>query len=279
MLRPCRVPESLTSHNPNKLAIIHNPKLCSSAEALAALHHLCLETRFSLGSWAPPHTLIHTGAACVCPNLLHAFPSLHFLPSKNKARGSPSSLPCRQEAMSLAPSIPSIKVKVGGVAAVAVSPPRHRACRSSFAVIRSSKAEGAPRRPAAPPLSPPPKTPTLSTPPTLSQPPTPVKPAAPSSSPPPSQDPEPKQAAAPVAVAAPAAAGAVTLEYQRKVAKDLQDYFKQKKLDEADQGPFFGFLGKNEISNGRYVCPAPPLKRFRNKFVNEKNSLDYLHDC
>ncbi|EEC70989.1 hypothetical protein OsI_02643 [Oryza sativa Indica Group] len=75
--------------------------------------------------------------------------------------------------MSLAPSIPSIKVKVGGVA---VSPPRHRACRSSFAVIRSSKAEGAPRRPAAPPLSPPPKTPTLSTPPTLSQPPTPVKP-------------------------------------------------------------------------------------------------------
>jgi hypothetical protein len=54
----------------------------------------------------------------------------------------------------------------------------------------------------------------------------------------------------------PLAAGAVTLEYQRKVAKELQDYFKQKKLEEADQGPFFGFLPKNEISNGRYVCPA-----------------------
>nr|XP_018683389.1 PREDICTED: uncharacterized protein LOC103990000 isoform X2 [Musa acuminata subsp. malaccensis] len=43
----------------------------------------------------------------------------------------------------------------------------------------------------------------------------------------------------------------VTLEYQRVVAKELQDHFKQKKLEEADQGPFFGFLGKNEMSNGR----------------------------
>ncbi|KAG8051479.1 hypothetical protein GUJ93_ZPchr0001g31474 [Zizania palustris] len=146
--------------------------------------------------------------------------------------------------MSLAPSIPSIKVKVGGV-----SRP-HRACRS-FAVIRSSKAEG-PRRPAAPPLSPPPpmppKTPALSTPPTLSQPPTPVKPAAPSSSSPPPQSPEPK-----VAVGTPPVAGSVTLEYQRKVAKELQEYFKQKKLEEVEQGPFFGFLGKNEIANGRWA--------------------------
>lgn len=277
MLRPCRVPESLTSHNPNKLAIIHNPKLCSSAEALAALHHLCLETRFSLGSWAPPHSYPHRGCVRVSkPSPRIPFPPFPSFQEQSKGKPLLSPLQTTRSKMSLAPSIPSIKVKVGGVA---VSPPRHRACRSSFAVIRSSKAEGAPRRPAAPPLSPPPKTPTLSTPPTLSQPPTPVKPAAPSSSPPPSQDPEPKQAAAPVAVAAPAAAGAVTLEYQRKVAKDLQDYFKQKKLDEADQGPFFGFLGKNEISNGRYVWPAPPLKRFRNKFVNEKNSLDYLHDC
>lgn len=152
--------------------------------------------------------------------------------------------------MSLAPSIPSIKVKVGGV-----SPP-HRACRS-FAVIRSSKAEG-PRRPAAPPLSPPPpmppKTRALSTPPTLSQPPTPVKPAAPtSSSPPPPPETKPVEAAAPVAAETPLVAGVVTLEYQRKVAKDLQDYFKQKKLEEVDQGPFFGFLGKNEIANGRWA--------------------------
>ncbi|CAL9057201.1 unnamed protein product [Musa banksii] len=48
--------------------------------------------------------------------------------------------------------------------------------------------------------------------------------------------------------------GMVTLEYQRRVAKELQDHFKQKKLEEADQGPFFGFLGKNETSNGSDSC-------------------------
>ncbi|NP_001148859.1 Light-harvesting complex-like protein OHP2, chloroplastic [Zea mays] len=154
--------------------------------------------------------------------------------------------------MSLAPSIPSIKVKVG---AVSVAPP-HRACRS-FAVIRSSKAEGPIRRPAAPPLSPPPpmppKTPALSTPPTLSQPPTPVKPAAPpTSSQPMPPSPEPKPVDATAQMRKPVA-GAMTLEYQRKVAKDLQEYFKKKKLEEADQGPFFGFLPKNEISNGRWA--------------------------
>ncbi|KQK08518.1 light-harvesting complex-like protein OHP2, chloroplastic [Brachypodium distachyon] len=148
--------------------------------------------------------------------------------------------------MSLAPSIPSIKVKVGRVA----PPPPHRACRS-FAVIRSSKAEG-PRRPAAPPLSPPPpmppKAPALSTPPSLSQPPTPVKPAAPSTPPP-----ETKPAVAPVAAGTPPVGGLVTFEYQRKVAKELQDYFKKKKLEESNQGPFFGWLAKNEIANGRWA--------------------------
>ncbi|KAI8005668.1 Cyclin-J18 [Camellia lanceoleosa] len=43
----------------------------------------------------------------------------------------------------------------------------------------------------------------------------------------------------------------ITMEFQRQKAKELQKYFKQKKLDEADQGPFFGFIAKNEISNGR----------------------------
>ena len=169
--------------------------------------------------------------------------------------------------MSLAPSIPSIKVKVGGVS---VAPP-HRAYRSSFAVIRSSKAEGPIRRPAAPPLSPPmpPKTPTLSTPPTLSQPPKTVKPAPPPTSseqPPPSPEQKPVETAATAAALQSPVAGAVTLEYQRKVAKDLQEYFKQKKLEEADQGPFFGFLPKNEISNGRYVCP--PARQI--KFMSQK---------
>jgi hypothetical protein len=43
----------------------------------------------------------------------------------------------------------------------------------------------------------------------------------------------------------------VTLEFQRQKAKELQEYFKKKKFEEADQGPFFGFVGKNEIANGR----------------------------
>ncbi|XP_075518914.1 light-harvesting complex-like protein OHP2, chloroplastic isoform X1 [Primulina tabacum] len=45
----------------------------------------------------------------------------------------------------------------------------------------------------------------------------------------------------------------ITLEFQRQRAKELQEYFKEKKLEEADQGPFFGFIGKNEISNGRWA--------------------------
>jgi hypothetical protein len=76
-----------------------------------------------------------------------------------------------------------------------------------------------------------------------------VKPAAPS--PPP---PETKPAAS-VAAGPPPVGGVVTFEYQRKVAKELQEYFKKKKLEETNQGPFFGWLAKNEISNGRYGCP------------------------
>ena len=41
------------------------------------------------------------------------------------------------------------------------------------------------------------------------------------------------------------------LEYQRKAAKELQEYFKKKKQEETNQGPFFGWLAKNEIANGR----------------------------
>ncbi|KAL8233372.1 hypothetical protein R6Q59_019472 [Mikania micrantha] len=52
---------------------------------------------------------------------------------------------------------------------------------------------------------------------------------------------------------APAPETTVTLEFQRQRAKELQDYFKQKKLEEANQGPFFGFIPKNEISNGRWA--------------------------
>lgn len=48
--------------------------------------------------------------------------------------------------------------------------------------------------------------------------------------------------------------GGVTLEFQRQKAKELQEYFKQKKVEAAAQGPFFGFVAKNEIGNGRYCC-------------------------
>ncbi|XP_008777764.1 light-harvesting complex-like protein OHP2, chloroplastic [Phoenix dactylifera] len=137
--------------------------------------------------------------------------------------------------MSVAPSIPSIKIKI--------SRPPHP-CRFSFkpsTIIRSSNGEGPMRRPAAPSLSrSPPPPPSLSAPPSLS--PTPsMKPATPSQSPP-----KPAEAAVPTKEV-------VTLEYQRKVAKELQEYFKQKKLEEAVQGPFFGFMGKNEIINGRWA--------------------------
>ena len=37
------------------------------------------------------------------------------------------------------------------------------------------------------------------------------------------------------------------------MAKEMQDYFRRKKLEESDKGPFFGFVGKNEISNGRWA--------------------------
>jgi hypothetical protein len=62
--------------------------------------------------------------------------------------------------------------------------------------------------------------------------------------------------AASVAAGPPPVGGVVTFEYQRKVAKELQEYFKKKKLEETNQGPFFGWLAKNEISNGRYGCPS-----------------------
>lgn len=91
----------------------------------------------------------------------------------------------------------------------------------------------------------------------MAPPPSPVKPIPPSPSPPtPAADaasppPTPSAPPKPVAVAAVEDKNVITLEFQRQKAKELQEYFKQKKLDEADQGPFFGFIGKNEIVNGR----------------------------
>ena len=100
--------------------------------------------------------------------------------------------------------------------------------------VRSSQAEGPIRRPVAP----------------LREPSPPLKPPVPPSSSPPSSPvaPPPPKPAAQVALED---KNVITLEFQRQKAKELQEYFKQKKLEEADKGPFFGFLGKNEIANGR----------------------------
>ncbi|KAM3361237.1 light-harvesting complex-like protein OHP2, chloroplastic isoform X1 [Capsicum galapagoense] len=103
--------------------------------------------------------------------------------------------------------------------------------RFSTLTIRSSQADGPLRRP-------------------MVQPPTPVKPVPPSPSP--STPPSPSPLPPPKQVAVDAK-NVITMEFQRQKAKELQDYFKQKKLEEANQGPFFGFIGKNEISNGRWA--------------------------
>lgn len=78
----------------------------------------------------------------------------------------------------------------------------------------------------------------------------PRKPTPPSAPPPPPTAPPPPKPVA-AAEAAVGGKGVITMEFQRQKAKELQEYFKKKKLEEADQGPFFGFIAKNEISNGR----------------------------
>ncbi|KAH9624885.1 hypothetical protein KSS87_020285 [Heliosperma pusillum] len=85
----------------------------------------------------------------------------------------------------------------------------------SFNTIRSSQTDGPIRRPMAPPTSP---TPPL-------QPPSPPSVSAP---------PPPPKAAAMVEDKS-----VITLEFQRAKARELQEYFKQKKLELASQGPVF----------------------------------------
>ncbi|KAF5749233.1 hypothetical protein HS088_TW04G01197 [Tripterygium wilfordii] len=108
---------------------------------------------------------------------------------------------------------------------------RFSTSKSYILTIRSSQTEGPMRRPAPPSLREP-SAPSL------------LKPT------PPSSPVVPPPRPAPVALED---ARVITMEFQRQKAKELQDYFKQKKLEEADQGPFFGFIGKNEIANGRWA--------------------------
>ncbi|CAI0396358.1 unnamed protein product [Linum tenue] len=148
---------------------------------------------------------------------------------------SPFPSPCSAASPSTsaaASSSTSVRLRISATTAAAAARPYSYYHGVS---IRSSQAEGPIRRPVAPSLREP------SPPSSASTPLKPVPPSPPSSSPPP---PPPGVAEG---------KGAVTLEFQRQKAKELQEYFKQKKLEEANQGPFFGFIGKNEISNGRWA--------------------------
>ncbi|KAK8580156.1 hypothetical protein V6N13_143280 [Hibiscus sabdariffa] len=139
--------------------------------------------------------------------------------------------------MSMATSITCLKIPNPSC-----SPPcssSSTTCRLSAATkpfvvtIRSSQTEGPLRRPLAP-SPPPPLKPVPPSP--------PPQPTPPSSSPPPAPS-----------TAAVGDQNVITLEFQRQKAKELQEYFKKKKVEESSQGPFFGFLGKNEIANGRWA--------------------------
>lgn len=127
------------------------------------------------------------------------------------------------------PSFPCIKLRTRSPAP---SSPSSSSSSSSVPfrfTVKASQADGPFRRPVAP---------------------APVKPVPPSQSPSPPPSSPPKPAAGAAAVQD---KNVITLEFQRQKAKELQEYFKQKKLEAADQGPFFGFIPKNEISNGRYI--------------------------
>ncbi|GAB2298352.1 hypothetical protein Dimus_032420 [Dionaea muscipula] len=111
--------------------------------------------------------------------------------------------------------------------------------------VRSSQTDGPLRRPSIlrqPSPPPPPLIKPSST--------TSTTPAAP----PPISAPLPLPSSSPSATPLdPDKSGVITVEFQRLKAKELQEYFKQKKLDEADQGPVFGFQSKNELANGRWA--------------------------
>lgn len=128
--------------------------------------------------------------------------------------------------MSLAASFPSMKISNSSSSTTF----RISTTKPTIVTIRNSQTEGRSplRRPVAtPPLKPP----------------VPPSPPSAASPPPTSAPPKPAPAIGDKNV--------ITMEFQRQKAKELQEYFNKKKLEEADQGPFFGFIPKNEISNGR----------------------------
>ncbi|KAK7380528.1 hypothetical protein VNO78_33041 [Psophocarpus tetragonolobus] len=147
--------------------------------------------------------------------------------------------------MSMACSIPCIKIPTCSSSPSCTSSSssyslRFTSSKPHSVTIRNSQAEGPLRRPVAQPIrEPSSSTPQLQKPTLPSQPP----PSSPSAVPPPQKP----------ATVVGDDKKVITLEFQRQKAKEMQEYFKQKKLEEANQGPFFGFIGKNEINNGRWA--------------------------
>jgi len=139
----------------------------------------------------------------------------------------------------MASSIPCIKIPTCSSCTSSTSSYslRFSSSKPHSVTIRNSQAEGPVRRPVAPQIREPSSSSTV---PQLQ------KPALPSQTPPSSSP-----SVVPATVVAGDDKNVITLEFQRQKAKELNEYFKQKKLEEANQGPFFGFIGKNEISNGR----------------------------
>ncbi|XP_040998379.1 light-harvesting complex-like protein OHP2, chloroplastic [Juglans microcarpa x Juglans regia] len=140
--------------------------------------------------------------------------------------------------MSVTSSIPCIKIKTpspspspssSSFSSSSSFPFRFYSTKPHVFTIRNSQTDGPLRRPVAPS----------------------VREPSPPPSPSPSSTVAPPQK--PAAVLVGDDRNVITLEFQRQKGKELQDYFKQKKLEDADQGPFFGFIGKNEIANGRWA--------------------------
>ncbi|KAF3782627.1 hypothetical protein EJ110_NYTH33809 [Nymphaea thermarum] len=147
--------------------------------------------------------------------------------------------------MSMASTIPSMRLSCSATSSSSTTAFRRVISKKpSSTVIRSSQAEGPLRRPVAPLREP--------TPPLKPVPPTPPSSSSPILSPPPSPSPPTKPATAGTVPDSQVPA-TVTIEFQRRMAKELQEYFREKKVEEANEGPAFGFLGKNEIANGRWA--------------------------
>ncbi|KAK3043920.1 hypothetical protein RJ639_000619 [Escallonia herrerae] len=142
-------------------------------------------------------------------------------------------------------SLPCVKISNPTTCSSSSSPSpstfRFSAAKPTIVTIRSSQADSPLRRPVAvPPMKPVPPSPPSPSPPT--PPPTAASPPA-----------APQKPVAAAAAAVGSGKSVITVEFQRQKAKELQEFFKKKKLEDANQGPFFGFLPKNEISNGRWA--------------------------